>query len=118
MKFFVIQIAIGSAVAARKSTVPGIESSMPSATNSAYTGTIIAVMGRQLPKRMTYRNERLNRIAYRRERVGGQRRARATVSSGRAAGDQQGVPQRPQRQLRGEDVREVLQRAARWAARR
>ena len=52
MKFFVIQMAMGSDVAARNSTVAVVEPSTPRETNRAYTGTMIAVIGRVVAKRM------------------------------------------------------------------
>src|SRR5512141_105329 len=56
MKFLVIQIAIGRDVAAMKKIVAGIESIRLSRTNRLYTGTMIAVIGRQVPNRMAYMN--------------------------------------------------------------
>src|SRR6478735_3527303 len=52
MKFLVIQMAMGRLVADRNSTVAGRESNSLSCTNNPYTGTMMAVTGRQVPNRM------------------------------------------------------------------
>ncbi len=60
MKFFISQIAIGSPVAVRNSTVAGMESSRSSWTNRPYTGTRIAVMGSPVANSRTSRIGRPN----------------------------------------------------------
>ena len=61
MKFFDIHVAMGSAPADMNAMVPHVESTRCSVTNSAYTGTMMAVIGRQVPKMIVYRNGLLNR---------------------------------------------------------
>src|SRR5258708_22248005 len=52
MKFFIIQIAKGSEAADMKATVPGTESMRLIRLYIEYTGTMIAVIGRPVEKRM------------------------------------------------------------------
>src|SRR3954469_2744355 len=65
MKFLVRKMAKGRVVAAMKSEVPVSESRRFRRTNSEYTGTMTAVIGKPVANRIVYRNGRLNRMLYR-----------------------------------------------------
>ena len=62
MKFLSIHTAMGREVAVMKQIIPGIESIKSMLTKSEYTGTMSAVMGRQVPKRIVYMNPRAKRL--------------------------------------------------------
>src|SRR6195952_2854772 len=62
MKFFISQMANGNEVADMKKIVAGIESVKLKLLNMAYTGTMIAVTGSPVEKRMMYRNDFRYRI--------------------------------------------------------